>query len=134
MFKGTESDRLQLRELIDSYSDAVMRRDPVAWGRTWAEQSIWRFRADMMVEGRDAIVERWTSAMMGLRGVMFMAFPGSIVIDGDEATIVTHTFEHLEPVAGPTRFQAGLYQDKARRTADGWRFTERSFTPRELTV
>jgi uncharacterized protein (TIGR02246 family) len=133
VFQGPEADRLQIRELIDSYSDAVMRRDADAWGATWAEDGIWHFRTGPVV-GRADIVARWTSAMAGLRAVLFMAFPGSIQIDGDHAAIITHTFEHLEPTQGPPRFQAGIYNDKARRTDAGWRFAERSFAPREIRL
>ncbi|WP_156681012.1 nuclear transport factor 2 family protein [Sphingomonas profundi] len=131
MFEGPEGDRLSIRELIDSYSDAVMRGDADAWGATWAEDGIWQFRSGT-ISGRAAIVETWTKAMTGFRSVVFMAFPGSIALAGDTATIVTHTFEHLDPVEGAPRFQAGIYQDVARRTADGWRFARRTFTSREI--
>jgi uncharacterized protein (TIGR02246 family) len=133
VFSGPESDRLAIRELIDSYSDAVIRRDAAAWAATWTEDAVWRVRGGEAV-GRAAIVERWTQAMAGFDSVWFAAFAGSIAIAGDEARLVTHTLEHLVPTGGNGRLQSGIYEDRAVRTGAGWRFAERSFTPREMSL
>jgi len=36
-FTGPFEDRLAIRELVDSYGDAVARNDAQAWGANWAE-------------------------------------------------------------------------------------------------
>ena len=133
MFSGPEQDRLLIRELIDSYSDAVMLGDAEAWGSTWAEDGRWVIRG-REIAGRDAIVGAWRSAMASFRAVMFHAFPGSIQVDGDQATLRTHTFEHLEPTEGPIRLQAGLYSDRLVKRKGRWMFAERSFEPRDLKL
>ena len=133
MFTGPEQDRLALRELIDSYSDAVIRQDADAWAATWAEDAAWVFRGGE-VSGREAIVATWRKAMAGFESVWFMATPGSMAIDGDTAEFVTHTLEHLVPSGGTPKLQSGIYRDQARRTADGWRFTRRDFSPKELAL
>lgn len=133
MFLGPESDRLALRELVDRYSDAINRRDADAWSSTWAEDAAWHFRGGER-RGREAIVATWIGAMQGFSAVWFTAFPGAIDVDGDRATLTAHTLEHLVPIDGPPRFQVGLYADVAVRRGDGWRFAERRFTPREISL
>jgi uncharacterized protein (TIGR02246 family) len=131
MFTGPESDRLQIRELIDSYGDAVARRDPEAWGATWAEDATWRF-AGRTVTGREEIVTTWHGAMARYSAIVFMAFPGDIRIEGDRATVRTHTYEHLVPVEGDSRVQGGIYEDELVRRDGRWLFASRSFNPREI--
>lgn len=131
MFAGPERDRLMIRELIDSYGDAVARRDADAWGACWAEEAVWRF-AGREVSGRDAIVSTWHGAMAQYAAIAFMAFPGAIEVEGDSATLRTHTFEHLVPVDGPVRVQAGIYEDRLVRRGGRWLFAQRSFNPREI--
>ena len=133
MFTGPEEDRLALRELIDRYSDAVIRQDAAAWEATWAEDAVWGFRGGQ-VAGRDQILSTWLKAMAGFDSVWFMAAPGSIVVTGDSAELVTHTLEHLVASGASPKLQSGLYRDQARRTAVGWCFTRRVFTPRELSL
>lgn len=127
------NDRIAIRELLETYSDAIIVRDKDRWAATWADDATWRFRTGE-VHGRAQIVATWEKAMSGFDSVWFMAYPGMIEIDGDTATVRTHTFEHLAPSGGTPRLQAGIYEDKLVRTSDGWRFFERSFEPKELSL
>ena len=131
MFAGPERDRLMIRELIDSYGDAVARRDPEAWGACWAEDAVWRF-GGREISGRDAIVSTWHGAMAQYASIVFMAFPGAISVEGDRATLRTHTYEHLVPVDGPARVQGGIYEDQLVLRDGRWLFAERRFNPREI--
>jgi uncharacterized protein (TIGR02246 family) len=131
MFTGPENDRLALRELIDRYSDAVIRQDADAWAATWADDSTWVIRGNK-ITGRPAILATWRQAMAGFESVWFSAFPGRIAVLQDGAEMLTHTFEHLVPTGGPPRLQSGQYEDRAVRTAAGWQFAQRSFAPREM--
>jgi uncharacterized protein (TIGR02246 family) len=128
MFEGSESDRLAIRELIDSYGDAVVRRDPVAWGATWAANGTWQF-AGRSIAGRSEIVATWHGAMARYEKVVFLAFPGMIAVEGDRAAARTHTYEHLVPIEGPARVQAGIYEDDLIREDGRWLFASRRFTP-----
>lgn len=132
MFTGPEADRLALRELIDSYSDAVMRLDAEAWIATWAQDAEWSFRGSV-TRGRDDILRTWKAAMADFSGVLFLSQPGRIEVNGDRARMITHTFEHLTAADGKIRLQSGLYHDEAIRE-DGWRFARRSFSARELKL
>jgi len=131
MLSNDESDRLAIRELIDRYSDAVNRTDAESWASTWSASGVWVLRS-VRAEGRADILKTWKAAMAGFRAVFFMAFPGSIRIDGDTAEAVTHTFEAMEPLDGPSRFQAGQYRDRLVREGGEWKFSERAFTPRAI--
>ena len=133
MFAGPEADRLSIRELIDSYGDAVARRDADDWAACWADDGLWRI-GGREIRGRVEIVETWRRAMAGYRDLVFMAFPGAIAVEGDRATLRTHTFEHLIPADGPPRVQAGLYADELVQRDGRWVFASRSFTSREITT
>lgn len=132
MFEGPLPERLALRELVDRYADAVMRRDVDAWAATWAEQAQWCFR-DTVINGRNSIVETWEKAMADFQGVVFLCQLGSVKIEDGRATLITHTFEHLTYADGRSRMQTGIYHDEAIHN-DAWRFTRRAFTARELTI
>ena len=60
---GTEriADELAIRDLVNRYSDAVVRRDAKAWGDTWAENAEWYILGNSIC-GRVEIVERWQEA------------------------------------------------------------------------
>ena len=38
---GPLEDRLAIRELVDSYNDAVMRFDGEAWAANWRDDATW---------------------------------------------------------------------------------------------
>jgi uncharacterized protein (TIGR02246 family) len=126
-FRGASEDQLAIRALIDSYTDAVFRRDPQDWGATWTEDALWNL-AGTEVRGRDAIVGLWTQAMAGFPFVAFFAQIGHIAIDGDRATGRVYTHEYLELADGSVSRPIGQYLDVYTRTADGWRFAERHFS------
>lgn len=131
MFVGPEHDRLMIRELVDRYSDAVARRDPDAWGATWAEDAVWRFGGREIV-GKDAIVSAWHGAMGQYEALVFLAFPGALSVTEDRAQLRTHTYEHLVPVNGPPRIQTGIYEDELIRRDETWLFATRSFNAKEI--
>ena len=63
-FTGPAEDRLALRELLETYADAVTRCDAQAWGDTWAEDAQWSlpdYPEIGTTQGRAAIVAMWVS-------------------------------------------------------------------------
>lgn len=125
-FDGPPEDQVAIRALIDSYSDAVFRRDAQAWGATWAEDALWNLMGTE-VRGREAIVGLWTQAMAGFPFVAFFAQIGHLAITGDRAKGRVYTHEYLELADGSISRPIGQYLDVYTRTADGWRFAERRF-------
>jgi hypothetical protein len=89
-FTGPIEDRLALRELLDMYSAAVNEVDADLWGSLWAEDSRWALPDYPEIGetvGRTAIVAMWVEAMKHYPGVVFVATPGSMSIEGDHATM-----------------------------------------------
>ena len=51
--QGPLEDRLAIRELIESYNDAVMRFDGDAWRSNWLEDAIWSLPGAGEIQGLD---------------------------------------------------------------------------------
>jgi uncharacterized protein (TIGR02246 family) len=128
-FTGPVEDRLAIRELLDSYSDAVNRQDAEDWSATWAEDGVWNLPdyPDLgEVRGREAIVTMWKVAMAQYPGVVFTAGPGSIVIDGDRAEVRSYTSEVYDK-DGTTKRDRGRYDDVCVKRDGQWLFLSRTF-------
>lgn len=128
-FTGPAEDRLALRELIEAYADAVMRRDAEAWGATWAEDAEWSlpdYPEIGTTRGRAAIVAMWVGAMAHYPGILFTAWPGSIEVDGDRATMRSYTAEVYDWPDGVHRDQ-GRYDDECVKIDGRWLFQRRTF-------
>ena len=128
-FLGPEKDRLAIRELVDSYGDAVCRGDRDAWGANWAEDAVWTLNLPGLerVEGREAIVSLWSRAMGDYEYVLMTSTPGAIEIEGDVATGRFYTSEITRTTAGENQRIAGRYEDKYARKGGRWYFTERQY-------
>jgi SnoaL-like domain len=59
-----------IRDLVHTYADAVVRRDPDQWAATWAADAVWELGKDRRVEGRDEILALWNSAMDNFKAVV----------------------------------------------------------------
>lgn len=128
-FTGPSEDRLAIRELLDTYADAVTRRDAEAWRATWTEDAEWSlpdYPEIGTTRGREAIVAMWIAAMEHYPGIMFEAWPGSIVIDGETATIRSYTAEVYDQ-GDQTLRDRGQYDDVCVKTGGEWRFKSRTF-------
>ena len=55
---GPIEDRLAIRELIESYNDAVMRFDEAAWAENWTEDATWNTGQGDLT-GKDVFVPVW---------------------------------------------------------------------------
>jgi len=129
VFTGPAEDRLAIRELLETYADAVTRCDAAAWGATWAEDAEWSlpdYPEIGTTSGRAAIVAMWVEAMKHYPGIIFQAWPGSIEIDGDRATVVSYTSEVYDQ-NGVTKRDRGVYHDMCVKENGQWLFQHRTF-------
>lgn len=126
MFSGPIEDRLAIRELNDTYSDAVLRRDPADWGACWAADAHWELMG-MAVEGREAIVGLWTQAMGGFSAVSFICVPSSIEVIGQRAAGRCQTHEIMALADGTTRAVGGRYDDEYVKQDGRWLYASRKF-------
>jgi len=129
-FTGPFEDRLAIRETLDAYADAVNQVDAKAWGSLWAEESMWSmpdYPEFGTVYGRANIVETWIAAMKQFPGVIFVATPGSIVVEGDQATVRSYTSEVYDDASGVTKRDRGIYDDMMVKVEGRWLFKSRAF-------
>jgi uncharacterized protein (TIGR02246 family) len=128
-FTGPVEDRLAIRELIETYADAVCRRDAEDWGATWAEDGVWSlpdYPEMGEVHGREAIMQTWKAAMGHYPGIVFVATPGSIVVEGDRAAVRSYTSETYDQ-GGITKRDRGRYDDICVKRNGRWLFLSRTF-------
>ena len=110
MFTGPMEDRLAIRELHDSYCDAVLRKDPGDWGALWTEDAVWSLMGTEVV-GRENIVNLWNGAMSQFDAVSFLGIPGSLTVTGNIAKGRYQTHEILVEKGEP-RIAGGRYDDE----------------------
>lgn len=124
-FTGSIEDRLAIRELHDSYCDAVLRRDPDDWGALWTEDAVWSLMGTEVV-GRENIVNLWNGAMSAFEAVSFLGISGSLEVAGDTASGRYQTHEVLVE-KGVTRMAGGRYDDEFRKVDGQWLYSKRIF-------
>ncbi|WP_226016397.1 nuclear transport factor 2 family protein [Novosphingobium sp. FKTRR1] len=128
-FTGPAEDRLAIRELLETYADAVTRLDADAWIATWAEDAEWSlpdYPELGTTHGRPAIRAMWVEAMKGYPGIMFEAWPGAIEVTGDTAVVRSYTAEVYDQ-NGQTHRDRGQYDDTLVKIDGRWLFRSRSF-------
>lgn len=124
---GPLEDRLAIRELIDSYNDAVMRFDGEAWAANWTEDATWTLPGLGDVNGKKNVVERWQGAMSAFSFVGFFASAGPIVVDGDKARGTWYQQEFLHQKDGVKRNITGQYTDDYVKRDGRWFFKKRVY-------
>lgn len=124
---GSMEDRLLIRELVDSYNDAVMRFDGDAWSSNWAEDAVWNLPGAGEIAGREAILTVWQGAMSAFSFVGFFASAGPIVVNGESATGTWYQQEFLHGKDGGKRAVTGRYQDAYTKTDGRWYFQRRDY-------
>jgi ketosteroid isomerase-like protein len=128
-FEGPTDDRLAIRELVDSYGDAVCRHDAKAWGANWAEDAVWNLNLPGLpkVEGRAAIVELWVKAMSAYEFVIMSAKPGEIIANGNRATGRFFTWEVTRLKTKEEQRINGRYDDEYTKINGRWFFKTRTY-------
>lgn len=128
MFKGPIEDRLAIRELWESYADAVFRADAEEWSALWAEDGAWTLMGQTFT-GRAMIRAVWEQAMSGFSVAAFFVQPGALIVDGATATGRSWTQEVLVTKPdGAVRRIVGAYEDAFVRKDGRWLFQSRRYT------
>jgi hypothetical protein len=123
--------RAPIEDLVHRYADAVVHRDEAKWGSTWATDAVWELGKGRRVEGRDAIVGLWNSAMDGFAAVVQNVVNGTYELDEAAGTGSGRWYiiEHWQRADNSRGMLLAYYDDLYVRTDDGW-----SFASRELVI
>jgi hypothetical protein len=120
------SDIAALRHTAELYAQGADRRDKSAWQRVLAPEIIIEgpgFRAD----GLDANLGSIDALGQMFRATQHRVSNQVVTISGDQAAGETYcTAEHLLPDMDALLVWAVRYQDRWRRSGDGWLFTHRT--------
>jgi uncharacterized protein (TIGR02246 family) len=128
---GPLEDRLALRELVESYNDAVMRFDADAWAANWVDDGVWSLPGMGEVAGKEKIVALWKQATGSFEVGGFFASAGPIVVDGDTATGTWYQQEFLRTGDGVEVFVIGEYSDDYVKRDGRWFFKKRVYAIRK---
>jgi ketosteroid isomerase-like protein len=136
-FTGPLADRIEIRELMETYAHGVMNRDAEIWGSVWAEDAYWGLPEYPDLggfDGRPAIVAGWIESMQhyGLdactRPMIYVMTPGAIDVTGNTATAVAYTSEiYDDPATGKRIHARGRYDDELKKSDGGWLFSRREY-------
>ena len=123
-------DQLEIRTLIERYSDAACRRDSATLMTLWADECRWSV-PDMKglenVVGKAAIKQTFDGAQALFPFVWLVCIPGYVEVTGETAVARSYTTEVLKDTAGTVRKAVGRYDDKFARINGKWYFTERTW-------
>jgi uncharacterized protein (TIGR02246 family) len=128
---GPLEDRLAIRELVESYNDAVMRFDPDDWGANWADDGVWSLPGRGEVSGRDNIVELWKGVMSTTVVEGFFASAAVVTVNGDQATGTWYQQEFLSREGNRIAI-VGEYDDAYVKRDGRWYFAKRIYKVRVM--
>jgi hypothetical protein len=124
------SDRLEIQQLMSSYSNAIDARDWDRLARVFTPDAYIDYRALGGIDGAFPEVKRWLGPALGkFPHYYHMIANTDIVLEGDTARARTVCFNPMEctlPEGGKQVMFIGLwYLDRLVRTPAGWRIRER---------
>jgi len=116
-----------IHDLVHTYADAVVRRDAEQWAGTWAPDAVWELGKGRRVEGREAIVELWNSAMDGFHAVIQNVMNGTAQLDDATGTGSGRWYihEHWNRVSDERGILLAYYDDTYTRVDGDWMFASR---------
>jgi len=124
---GPIEDRLAIRELVESYNDAVMRFDGEAWAANWRDDATWHLPGAGPIQGKANFYPVWQQAMSAFSFVGFFASAGPIVVEGNKARGTWYQQEFLHQKDGVKRAITGRYDDDYVKVDGRWYFQQRVY-------
>jgi ketosteroid isomerase-like protein len=122
-------DRLAIRSLIDTYTDALNRQD---WGTMpglFTADAVWQASGpvELRFEGRDALVAALQGMISSLEFLLQNNSAVVIELSGDRARARVSLSELGRNRAGKGMSNFGMYLDDLVKSEGRWRFQRRSF-------
>jgi ketosteroid isomerase-like protein len=125
------ADRVEIEALRGEYTDAVMMRDFERLASLFTPDGALRMpNVPAELIGIEQI-RGWGDQVPDVVEFLLQnTHPGTIQIDGDTATGRAYMHELGRRRDGRSELNYAIYHDRYRRTADGWKFTERVYEVR----
>jgi hypothetical protein len=119
-----------IEALVHRYADAVVHRDEAQWSGTWAPDAVWELGRGRRVEGREAIVELWNSAMGGFAAVVQNVVNGAVDLDEAAGTGSGRWYiiEHWQRADDSRGILLAHYDDLYTHVGGAWLFASRELT------
>lgn len=116
-----------IQDLVHRYADAVVRRDADQWAATWAVDAVWELGKGRRVEGREAILGLWNSAMDGFKAVVQNVVNGTADLDEAAGTGRGRWYihEHWHRASDERGILLAYYDDTYTRVDGAWQFASR---------
>jgi ketosteroid isomerase-like protein len=125
-FTGPAQDRQTIRELLETYSDAVTRQDIDTYLACWAENCR-RRGSGGECEGKDELRTHWHGIFQAVEQMVFFTQLASLTVDGSRAVARSYCLEIMKLRDGPTKQLVGEYDDELVRVGGDWLFSERRY-------
>jgi hypothetical protein len=123
-------DRLAITDVLYQYATGLDNRDWDLLRDCFTEDGVADFLEFGGVnEGQEAIVELCSGVLAGLDSNQHLIGNPRVKLDGDRAEAVCYfQAQHfmVSPGGGNTYLVGGRYEDRLRRTSDGWRIEHRT--------
>ena len=116
-----------IEDLVHRYADAVVHRNETQWAATWAPDASWELGRGNRVQGREAILEFWNTAMDGFEAVVQNVVNGTCSLDDDAGTGTGRWYilEHFKRADGNVGILLAYYDDAYTRVDGEWLFASR---------
>lgn len=125
------ADRVEIDALRGEFTDAAMMRDRARLASLFTEDGALRMpNIPAELVGREEIRTGGERLQALHEFFVQTTHPGAIQLDGDTATGRAYIQEIGRAVDGRQGLNFAIYHDRYRRTADGWKFTERVYEVR----
>ncbi len=125
-FTGPRQDVQAIRELHETYNDAVTRQDLDAYLGSWAEDGK-RTGAGGECHGHAELRAQWVGIFKAIEQMAFFIQLAAIAVDGHQATARSYCLEFIRLHDGASRQVVGEYRDELVRLDGGWVFSQRHY-------
>jgi ketosteroid isomerase-like protein len=127
---GELEDRLAITDVLYQYGTALDGRDWDVLRDCFTDDAVCDYLEFGGVnEGKDVIVALCSGVLSGLDASQHLVGNPRVVLDGDRATASCYfQAQHMltSPGGGNTYLVGGRYDDRLRRTDDGWKIEHRT--------
>lgn len=128
MNKGSVEDRLAIRDLIDTFSAAVIRIDPQAFAATFTNDGSWILPSvPEGTHGREKIAPVFAEKLSYVEHIHMIGFPEMLEVNGDKASGTVMCKEHIFLKEGGEKHLIGCFTDEYEKHEGEWLFKSRNY-------